>query len=154
MFKLSHLAVLLTIAVTVYSQVDINPYRDCGYHDVTNVEIVGCPRAAQRCTLDRGGEKILNITYDSEYSVEKAQITLIAHVGKEEIDLSHEIPGFQRDGCKATTCPIKYGEEAVFSDTLKIGDRYPSGDFELQVLLIGDNNVIFCNVILCHMNDG
>ncbi|CAG2173450.1 unnamed protein product [Oppiella nova] len=64
MFKLSHLAVLLTIAVTVYSD-DINPYRDCGYHDVTNVEIVGCPRAATRCTLDRGGEKILNITYDS-----------------------------------------------------------------------------------------
>ena len=36
-----------------------------GYHDVTNVEIVGCPRAATRCTLDRGGEHILNITYDS-----------------------------------------------------------------------------------------
>ncbi|CAG2180525.1 unnamed protein product [Oppiella nova] len=68
-----------------------------------------------------------------------------------DIDLSKLIPGFDKDGCHDTPCPVKTGETKKFSYNLTIPETTPTIEADIKARLIGDSGDIFCGSVHGHI---
>ncbi|CAG2112513.1 unnamed protein product, partial [Medioppia subpectinata] len=57
------------------------------------------------------------------------------------------IPGFDRDGCKDTPCPVKKGDKKKFSYKLTIPGATPTIEADVKARLIGDKGDLFCGTV-------
>ncbi|CAG2115871.1 unnamed protein product, partial [Medioppia subpectinata] len=77
----------------------------------------------------------------------KAEWSLHAIVGGLDLDLATLIPGFDRDGCKDTPCPVKKGDKKKFSYKLTIPGATPTIEADVKARLIGDKGDLFCGTV-------
>ncbi|CAG2115870.1 unnamed protein product [Medioppia subpectinata] len=121
------------------------PYKDCGHSEVTSLEVSGCPSAP--CILHKGKETTFTIKYTANQDTAKAEWSLHAIVGGVDMDLSTLIPGFDKDGCKDTPCPIKKGESKTFTYKVVIPAAAPDVEADVKARLIGEKSDLFCGTV-------
>ncbi|CAG2178322.1 unnamed protein product [Oppiella nova] len=123
------------------------PYKDCAHSEVIDVAISGCTTSP--CTLHKGKEVQIDIQYKANQDTTKATWTLHAILaGGLDLDLSTLIPGFDKDGCHDTPCPVKKGETKKFSYKLTIPEATPTPiEADVKARLIGDSGDLFCGTV-------
>lgn len=144
----NHIIVFIFAVLTLFSAVvceiiavdNCAPNKDkCTIHEV---RIDPCKEAATRkpCKVKRGKSGNIEIDYTPHFDSDtlSAKATYLGQL----------LPNMETDACLTTPCPVVSGNKRTYTYQLLVDRKFPSGIFDVNWSLTGQNDDDQCCVVM------
>lgn len=124
------------LCATTLSIVAASPHTICPSEGkIVKLEIAGCSDDISRCTLRRGTNARIDMTFTPGEDVSKIEAAAFGLLFDNRLRAPYVIPS--PDGCKDSNlqCPIKKDEEVTYSQSFAVLPFYPTWKLTVNWLL-------------------
>ncbi|KAM8706295.1 hypothetical protein ACLKA7_010555 [Drosophila subpalustris] len=135
MLHQSLLLLLLPLLLVALSHAEVVHYQNCvdsvDVCTVDQVRVDPCPQAAQRaaCHVRRRRPSKMSFDFTPKFDADTLEASLVWV--KSETELLPLIT-MDREACKATSCPVKSGQQQTYEINLPIEAKFPLSPYTIR----------------------